>query len=710
MDSDSEKLQPDISNVSRVGKMSRLCDTADLCEMSTQTSQHTHSQPSTPVGSHLEGLASDHALRKSSLTLPLLNEKEDAGGGISCNSTPASDTFYTATSVLSPDVRDLTSPWSPMPLEGSNSGMDKEKCESLKMAYGAFAEDISDDLPIKVPEEDEVIEENLSHFERDDDLSSSVYKSPCTSITDTASPDIIANSDIASGETQSAESTGKDKVGACENSGLVDESNLVGLTTSPIPQGSDRFHPLNSPGADLAATSTPVKAKNPSVKRDLCYNTKLQIGDNISQNLSASAPCDTNLNEFARAFSSSAYVENSSNPYSESSTCNLEANANNNIRTIGNGNNEVCELVSGAENSRLSCEDSDSSPWHSGLEGVSKRSTLISPHAEVAKANEVLLRLRENADKSDASINEQIQELEALKQHYANLEDQLISHPSVINKNSEDKTSVSSNMGAGLQEKQGGDRPSDLPLESSLLQEDRLALLIEREVQRRVLEEVVARENASLCSRPQYRRTYRSMSASVEPWSLGVRVLSPSEMRPYTSLSAGYEMEGEGGIHLYQSAASADDLLLTPGPLQSPMTDYDMSCGVCVCIPGYEMRGSGSSAHWEYEVKLAAGPDSWTVFRRYRRFRELHMYMCHKYGQPVEDLYFPPRRLFGNFSERVVAERRGQLEIYLQQLIVLCSELEESPLCGAPPCRATLAHFSPFFQRGVFETSRHTTS
>lgn len=133
-------------------------------------------------------------------------------------------------------------------------------------------------------------------------------------------------------------------------------------------------------------------------------------------------------------------------------------------------------------------------------------------------------------------------------------------------------------------------------------------------------------------------------------------------------------MEGEVGNHLYQSATSADDLLLTPAPLQSPMSkfclnfafvslvfklllilyivvyhifrqyifsnvsslqssifflstlilhmrlywylvcfflpmiffcltaDYDMSCGICVCIPGYEMRGAGSAAHWEYEV------------------------------------------------------------------------------------------------------------
>ena len=40
-----------------------------------------------------------------------------------------------------------------------------------------------------------------------------------------------------------------------------------------------------------------------------------------------------------------------------------------------------------------------------------------------------------------------------------------------------------------------------------------------------------------------------------------------------------------------------------------------MSLGVCVCIPGYELRGAGSSAHWEYEVKVVAGTDAWTVYR-----------------------------------------------------------------------------------------------
>ncbi|XP_037786236.1 uncharacterized protein LOC119582068 [Penaeus monodon] len=277
-----------------------------------------------------------------------------------------------------------------------------------------------------------------------------------------------------------------------------------------------------------------------------------------------------------------------------------------------------------------------SAVWHSGLEDVCESSALISPEAEVAKASEVLLRLREGSEKQDTSVSEQIRELETLKQHYCNLEDQIFSQPLGTKNMAAPKDKTQEDQEA-REDKENGhhvERPTDLPLDSSLLQEDRLALLIEREVQRRVLEEVVARESAALSSRTNARRNYRSMSTSVDPWNLGLRVLTPSEVRPYTSMSAGYEMEGEVGNHLYQSATSADDLLLTPAPLQSPMTDYDMSCGICVCIPGYEMRGAGSAAHWEYEVKIAAGNDSWTVFRRYRRFRELHMYMCHKYGQP----------------------------------------------------------------------------
>lgn len=723
LEGDTEKQQSESSNISRLGKMTRLSETTDLCEMSTQTSLHTHSQPTTPLGSHLDdGKGCSHALRKSSLTLPLLNEKEDPGGGISCNSTPASETFYTATSVLSPDIRDLTSPWSPLPIERSLSEM--REGEGLGAACKSFAQG-NCDLPPKVPKSDCGVTEGISHFERDDDLCSSVYKSPSASKIE----DVSYLGDVLSSENISENNLNLNQIAKVRDNNSCDILGLQGSPTSPILQTGDHPHSQDSPGVEGAATSTPVKLRcSQGIRKEDCRR-KMYIDEKNKESCVA-LPTDYegNYNEFTKS-ENAAVITNASDSNRQSIVYNVEANANNNFRTSKNGNADACmafeeevrkendnltEVTDCEGDTRLVNDEGESLLWHPGLENICKSSVLISPDADVTKAAEVLIRLRENEDKSNMSMEEKIRELEALKQHYSNLEDQLMNQPSVISKIPGNKTSELSVNTVGLQEDQEQvfdlGRPTDLPLDSSLLQEDRLALLIEREVQRRVLEEVVARENAALSSRSQYRRTYRSMSASMDPWNLGLRVLSPAEVRPYTSMSAGYEMEGEGGNHLYQSTTSADDLLLTPGPLQSPLTDYDMSCGICVCIPGYELRGSGSSAHWEYEVKLAAGPDSWTVFRRYRRFRELHMYMCHKYGQPVEELYFPPRRLFGNFTERVVAERRGQLEIYLQQLIVLCSELEESPLCGAPPCRATLAHFSPFFQRGVFETSRHTTS
>ncbi|KAK3871433.1 hypothetical protein Pcinc_023420 [Petrolisthes cinctipes] len=702
-DSDLEKTNADGSSFSRMAKMSRVGETTDLCEISTQTSLHTHSQPTSPVGSHLDPSLPNHGIRKSSLTLPLVGEKEDEGGASgSINSTPASDTFYTATSVLTPDPRDLTSPLSPLPLDTPHSGHGKSS-ESLQSGTkGAFVDNRQDDVP-KVPKGYEG-ESNLSHFEKDDDeLCTSVYKSPRTSNRD--------------GETQECNTRPQEIVSQSINNNHNEDASFgldIGtLLTSPILVANDVHKPQGSPAVGTEATSTPIRSGCQQGSRHNMCGMKAYFPEDMKPT-SCSTPVTTTDASSGDGNSSSCNSAKA-NIFSSVDNGNCESH-NNNVSGNGNEHNNILgdyeaallpvqkTKSSSVGDSGMPSEDSEaSSAWYSGL-GVREKSALISPSDDLTKANEVLMRLREKSRESNVSIQEKICELEALKSHYGNLEAELIQQQK---KGSGEPESD----GAMCEEKtQKAERPADLPLDSSLLQEDRLALLIEREVQRRVLEEVVARENTALTSRPHPRRPYRSMSASVDPWTLGLRVLTPSEVRPYTSMSAGFEMEGEGGSRLYQSAASADDLLLTPAPLQSPCLDYDMSCGVCVCIPGYEMRGAGSAAHWEYEVKIAAGNDSWTVFRRYRRFRELHMYMCHKYGPPVEELYFPPRRLFGNFSERVVAERRGQLEVYLQQLIVLCSELEGSPLCGTTPSRNSLACFSPFFQRGVFETSRHSTS
>ncbi|XP_050738525.1 kinesin-like protein KIF16B [Eriocheir sinensis] len=695
MDSDLEKTNLDGSNFSRIGKMSKVAENTDLCEISTQTSLHTHSQPTSPFGSHIEDCDINPALRKSSLTLPLGGNKEDVGvETISINSTPASDTFYTATSVLSPDPHDLTSPLSPLPLDVPHSGNVKNAENSNAGACGALV-DKQSEIVSEVPIED-VKKVKFPYSKNDSNIRSSRHT---LSAKDGSFCGINA---LRINDKDTSDLVENDSLVASPANQVAQETSFGAFLLSPIHMHEDSIHSQDFHGMQGKAASTPLREELRSeskIKDSQSVKSRLNGRSSSHSEPSSEVP---KTSSYSDADELRAYPCGTDNEHSES--------FNNNV-FLDNGNQKCSHDVSHIrKESKYALEDNvtqnddspDSSDWYPGL-SIREKSELISQEIEVGKAAEVLMRLRARSNESDISIGEQIRELEELKQHYGNLEEQL------IQKQLTDGGDCEHGAKEG-HKAQSIERPSDLPLDSSLLQEDRLALLIEREVQRRVLEEVVARENVVLNPKSPNRRTYRSMSASMDHWNSGVRVLTPSEVRPYTSMSAGYEMEGEIGNHLYQSATSADDLLLTPGPLQSPLTDYDMSCGICVCIPGYEMRGAGSAAHWEYEVKIAAGNESWTVFRRYRRFRELHMYMCHKYGQLVEDLYFPPRRLFGNFSERVVAERRGQLEVYLQQLIVLCSDLEGSPLCGVTPSRAALASFSPFFQRGVFEISRHSTS
>ncbi|PSN40524.1 Kinesin-like protein Klp98A [Blattella germanica] len=131
-----------------------------------------------------------------------------------------------------------------------------------------------------------------------------------------------------------------------------------------------------------------------------------------------------------------------------------------------------------------------------------------------------------------------------------------------------------------------------------------------------------------------------------------------------------------------------------------------------VQVPSYVLRGAGSTTHYEYEVRVDMGGERWSLLRRYKRFRELHINMREKYGAPVETLIFPPRRLFGNSSETVARKRRKQLEDYIRNLLEVCSNIESCPLysCRENPTKLALLEFSAFFRKGVFESTKYGTS
>lgn len=131
-------------------------------------------------------------------------------------------------------------------------------------------------------------------------------------------------------------------------------------------------------------------------------------------------------------------------------------------------------------------------------------------------------------------------------------------------------------------------------------------------------------------------------------------------------------------------------------------------------IPTYIIRGAGKQTHYEYEVKITAPDERWTLLRRYSRFRELHLKMKKVYGDKVSSIPFPGRELFASNTESVAKTRRRQLETYLRRLLVVCSKIPHSPIYegeGRPGLtKASLIELhSAFFKKGLFETGKHGT-
>ncbi|XP_078227540.1 kinesin-like protein KIF16B isoform X23 [Callithrix jacchus] len=112
----------------------------------------------------------------------------------------------------------------------------------------------------------------------------------------------------------------------------------------------------------------------------------------------------------------------------------------------------------------------------------------------------------------------------------------------------------------------------------------------------------------------------------------------------------------------------------------------------------------------KYEITVL--DETWTVFRRYSRFREMHKTLKLKYAE-LAALEFPPKKLFGNKDERVVAERRSRLEKYLRDFFSMMLQSATSPLhinkVGLTLSKHTICEFSPFFKKGVFDYSSHGT-
>ncbi|KAM6432986.1 kinesin-like protein KIF16B isoform 2-T2 [Rhynochetos jubatus] len=139
----------------------------------------------------------------------------------------------------------------------------------------------------------------------------------------------------------------------------------------------------------------------------------------------------------------------------------------------------------------------------------------------------------------------------------------------------------------------------------------------------------------------------------------------------------------------------------------------DLKDPIKISIPRYVLCGQGKDEHYEFEIKITVLDETWTVFRRYSRFREMHKTLKLKYPE-LATLEFPPKKLFGNKDERVVAERRSHLEKYLRSFFSAMLKSPSSPLhidkVGLTLSKHTICEFSSFFRKGVFDYSSHGTS
>ncbi|XP_077172618.1 kinesin-like protein KIF16B isoform X2 [Paroedura picta] len=139
----------------------------------------------------------------------------------------------------------------------------------------------------------------------------------------------------------------------------------------------------------------------------------------------------------------------------------------------------------------------------------------------------------------------------------------------------------------------------------------------------------------------------------------------------------------------------------------------DLKNPIKISIPRYVLCGKGKDEHYEYEIKITVLDETWMVFRRYSRFREMHQRLKLKYPE-LAALEFPPKKLFGNKDEQVVAERRNHLEKYLRGFFNAMLNSESSPLYinreGLSLSKHTICEFSSFFKKGVFDYSSHGTS
>lgn len=146
------------------------------------------------------------------------------------------------------------------------------------------------------------------------------------------------------------------------------------------------------------------------------------------------------------------------------------------------------------------------------------------------------------------------------------------------------------------------------------------------------------------------------------------------------------------------SSASPGGILKNCAPLSSPSHAASSSKGVGTvtralqieCVRTYNNPHDGYTVYVFKCVRALYG-QTWEIRRRFRDFQLLQT----RLGKVVDahtELLLPPKRMFGNNSDSVVAERKLGLEKYLNLLVKVCDPAHHS---SASPSKTSDSVMTP---------------
>lgn len=115
---------------------------------------------------------------------------------------------------------------------------------------------------------------------------------------------------------------------------------------------------------------------------------------------------------------------------------------------------------------------------------------------------------------------------------------------------------------------------------------------------------------------------------------------------------------GMAGMHASSAPASRAELGSSFAP------------AVTVAVPSVDTRDDGHGPYSSYQVSVRAGTRRWTVWRRYREFRALHMALSEEFPN-VKLPSMPPKKFLGTMAPEFVETRRAQLQAYARALVAI---------------------------------------